>query len=230
MSIRIQTIKLSKKFKTHIALDEIDIEINRPQCIGLIGENGAGKSTLLRLLSGADFPSSGAVLINGNSKVCNKEKLKAMIGYSPEYPPIYPDMCVEEYMMWIAQMQRVTDYSCVEGVLKGLELWEVRSRQIGSLSKGLKQRVGFAQAWIHDPRIVLLDEPTSSLDPHQQQIVLNWIRQHAPQKIVILSSHQLGDLHTVCDRIIILKKGKMVLDMTADDIRQNNIELADFFR
>ena len=222
MSITVN--KVTKFYGTQKALDNVSFHIPDRQIVGFIGPNGAGKTTLMRIITGYLEPSQGQVLVN-NLPVDSKKKIvQSQIGYLPENNPLYYDMYVEDFLMFVASIFKLKNKKQqVEHVIKITGLEPERKKKIAHLSKGYKQRVGLAQAIIHDPDVLVLDEPTSGLDPNQIIEIRNLIKQLGQQKTVLLSTHIMQEVEAICDRIIIINKGRIVADDTPETI-QHRVE------
>ena len=209
----IEVRDLVKRYGRHLAVDHLSFTVPDGQIFGFLGPNGAGKSTTMNLMTGYLGPTEGEVLIDGHSITQEPEKAKAAMGYLPEQPPLYPDMTVEEYLLFAArlkkvprdrreeQLDRVTEMTGTDGV---------RERLIRNLSKGYRQRVGLAQALLGFPKVLILDEPTVGLDPKQILEMRQLIRQLAREHTVILSSHILSEVQEVCDHLLIIHHGRKV--------------------
>lgn len=217
----IKVEKLVKRYGNHRAVDGLSFEIKEGKVYGLLGVNGAGKSTTMNILTGYIAPSSGTVTIGGYDIVKQPVKAKALIGYLPELPPLYPEMTVKEYLDFAAELKKVKGSdkgSQVEKVMEKTALSEVSDRLIKNLSKGYKQRVGLAQALLGSPKVIILDEPTVGLDPMQIIEIRNLIRELGKEHTVILSSHILSEVQAVCDEIMIISKGHLVAMDTAANL------------
>ncbi len=220
----IQVENLTKYYGDFLAVDRISFEISRGQIVGLLGPNGAGKTSTLRILTGYLSASSGAVTIGGFSIEDDPIKVKRMMGYLPESAPLYHGMLVYDYLLFVAGMRGISKdkaLSRIRLLAKMCGLREIMSRSIGELSKGLKQRVGLAHAMMGDPEILVLDEPTSGLDPNQIIEIREIIKQIGKEKTVILSTHILSEAEATCDRVVIINKGKVVADDSADALKQS---------
>lgn len=221
----IKVDNLTKKYGDFVALNDISFEMKEGEVVGLLGPNGAGKTTLLRILVSFLKPTAGEIEIDGMNvkKPVLEQKIKSRIGYLPEQAPLYEDMLVSEYLQFIAEMQGVDAEEIdkkVNEVIKKCALGEKRNAEIGTLSKGYRQRVGIAQALIHNPKIVILDEPTTGLDPNQRIEIRDLIREIGKERTVILSSHILSEVQSTCSRVIIINKGKIVADGTPEDLEK----------
>ncbi len=227
----IEVKNLEKKFGDFVAVDKIHFSLKSGDILGFLGPNGAGKSTTMKMLSGYLTPTSGTALVN-NKDICKQlEEVKKIIGYLPETVPLYKDMTVREFLRFIAKIrQLINTESRIDEILKITSLEDVAEQIIGTLSKGYRQRVGFAQAIIHDPPVLILDEPTDGLDPNQKKEVRDIIRGLSKNKAIILSTHILEEMEAVCNRVIIINDGKIVMNSTPEKLlRQspyyNNIHI-----
>lgn len=205
---------ISKFYGEQKALDNLTLQVNKGEVVGLLGPNGAGKSTLMKVLTSYLTPSLGTANINGLDVQEDALKIKQLIGYLPEHNPLYHDMYVKEYLRFVLKMYKYIK-PAVELIsetitLTGLE--KEQHKKIGALSKGYRQRVGLAQALIHDPEILILDEPTSGLDPNQIVDIRKIITDLGKEKTVILSTHIMQEVEAICDRVIIIDHGKIVAD------------------
>ncbi len=214
---------LTKKYGRQKAVDNISFTVKTGEVLGFLGPNGAGKTTTMKAITCFLAPSEGDITVGGFSIRTNPEKVKQLIGYLPEQNPLYLDMPVIDYLKYVAALQGVNkskiNIRIKEMVLIcGLE--GEKHKKIGELSKGYRQRVGLAQALIHDPEVLILDEPTAGLDPNQIAEIRSLIRSIGRSKTVVLSSHILAEVEATCDRILIISKGKIVADGTADDLRK----------
>ncbi len=214
---------LSKRFGIQLAVDNISFEVKTGEILGFLGPNGAGKTTTMKIITCYMAQNSGDVKVNGLSILEDKEEIKKQIGYLPENNPLYSDMPVLDYLQFVAELQNVPKEKISNRIAEmvitcGLDV--EKHKKIEELSKGYKQRVGLAQAMIHDPEILILDEPTSGLDPNQIVEIRKLIRELGKQKTVILSTHILPEVEATCDRILIINNGKIVADGTADSLRK----------
>lgn len=214
---------LTKKYGDQKAVDDISFEVKSGEVVGFLGPNGAGKSTTMRMLTCYMAPTDGKVQVAGFKAEKDPEEIKKRIGYLPENNPLYTDMAIIDYLRFCADIQGIYQNE-VNGRIKemidvcGLNL--ERHKKINELSKGYRQRVGLAQAMIHDPEILILDEPTSGLDPNQIVEIRKLIKELGKEKTVILSSHILSEVEATCDRILIINKGKIVADGSSDTLRK----------
>jgi gliding motility-associated transport system ATP-binding protein len=214
---------LTKKYQNQRAVDNISFEVKTGEVLGFLGPNGAGKTTTMKIITGYMAPSDGEVRINGISVLEDPEKIKPLIGYLPESNPLYQDMLVLEYLEFIAELQNVPKNKIQGRIVEMVKVCGLnveKHKKIGELSKGYKQRVGLAQALIHDPEILILDEPTTGLDPNQIVEIRNLIREIGREKTVILSTHILPEVEATCDRILIIDDGKIVADGTSESLRK----------
>ena len=203
--------KLSKKYPKKNALSDISFEIDRGEIIGLLGPNGAGKSTLFKILSGFIKDYDGEIKIYDIDIHKNSISAKSKIGYLPEKNPLYDEMYVKEYLKFICKIHKIKD-SSINTIISRVGLKNEKNKLIKNLSKGYKQRVGLAQALIHEPEVIILDEPISGLDPNQIIEIKNLIKNISINKILIISSHIISEIEDICNRILILNKGKLVFD------------------
>ena len=211
---------LVKNYGSNCAVDDISCEIQRGETVGFLGPNGAGKSTTMNILTGYLSASAGRVSVDGIDMLKDPIGAKKLIGYLPEQPPVYPDMTVEEYLNFNYDLKGCTfDRAAhIAEICEVVKISDVRKRLIRNLSKGYKQRVGVAQALIGDPPVIIFDEPTVGLDPKQIIEIRNLIRTLGKNHTVLLSTHILGEVAAVCDRIIIINKGKIVADEKTENI------------
>jgi len=212
MSILVKEI--SKRYGKQLALDNISFEIRKGEIVGFIGPNGAGKTTMFKILTGYISPSSGEVYINGLDLVENSLHIRKITGYLPEHNPLYTEMYVSEYLKHVAGFYGLQKHarSLVADIIARTGLEVEKKKKIGELSKGFRQRVGLAQALIHDPEVLILDEPTSGLDPNQIVEIRNLISELGKKKTVMLATHIMQEVEAICDRIIIINKGKIIAD------------------
>jgi ABC-2 type transport system ATP-binding protein len=206
---------LTKKYGATDALRGITFEVKKGQVVGFLGPNGAGKSTTMKILTGFVEPTSGSVKVAGISVVDDPVEARKHIGYLPENNPLYEDMMVDELLAYVADMRRIPADKKDAAITRAVErcgLQKVRSKDIGELSKGYRQRVGLAQAILHDPDLLILDEPTTGLDPNQVVEIRNLIRELGTEKTVILSTHVLPEVQHMCSRAVIISEGKIVAD------------------
>lgn len=211
--------KIYGKFK---AVNNVSFDIGRGEIVGLLGPNGAGKTTIMKILTGYHYPTSGNAILNGYSIYDNPLKIKESTGYLPEMAPLYDDLTVIEYLDFMADIRKINKEIKkreIERVIAECGLSPVVYRGIGKLSKGYRQRTGLAQAIIHSPEILILDEPTTGLDPNQIIEIRKLISDIGKKKTVILSTHILQEVEAVCNRVLILNRGNIVAEGTPDKIR-----------
>ena len=214
---------LTKTYGTQKAVDNISFQVETGEILGFLGPNGAGKTTTMKIITTFMAPSSGNVKVSGISIYDDQEAIKKKIGYLPESNPLYQDMPVLEYLEFAALIQQVPKEKVNGRIAEMVHLTGLNSekhKKIGELSKGFKQRVGLAQALIHDPEILILDEPTTGLDPNQIVEIRNLIKEIGREKTIILSTHILPEVEETCDRILILNNGKIVANGTSQTLRQ----------
>ena len=224
----IRVHNLSRSYGSTLAVDDISFEVARGEIVGFLGKNGAGKTTTMRVLAGALGADKGAVVVGGMDVAKQPRKVKEQIGYLPETPPLYSDMRVDRFLTFCARMKGVTGVGdAVEQVLVQTGLGSMKHRRIGNLSKGYRQRVGLAQALIHQPAVLILDEPVSGLDPSQRRDIRELIRQLAEgETTVLLSSHVLPEIEAICDRVIIIHEGHLVAQDTVGQLAAAQSELS----
>ncbi len=208
----IQVQNLTKRFARHTAVQDVSFTVKRGEIVGFLGPNGAGKTTTLRMLTGYLPPSSGTAMIAGHDIFTDSVKARAKIGYMPENVPLYDDMRVREYLSFRAQLKGLKGSECrtrVNDVIETCGLKSVRRKMIKTLSKGYRQRVGLADALVHNPELLILDEPTNGLDPNQIRHIRSLIRRLADSHTVLISTHILHEVEMICDRVIIIDNGRI---------------------
>lgn len=213
MNVLIEVTHLVKKYGKHIAVNDISFNAKEGEILGFLGPNGAGKSTTMNMMTGYLSSTSGSIKINGIDILENPIEAKKNIGYLPEIPPLYLDMTVRDYLVFVAQLKKVKKGEMkehIDEVLQRIELEHVQTRLIKNLSKGYKQRVGLASALIGEPKLLILDEPTVGLDPKQIIEMRTLIKDLSKKHTIILSSHILSEISAICDKIMIINKGSMV--------------------
>lgn len=231
MSISVKN--LSKHYDKQKAVDAISFEAKPGRILGFLGPNGAGKSTTMRMLTGYLEPTSGSAEISNHNLLTQAIEAKKNVGYLPENTPLYTDMYVKEFLNFVGQTYELKNLANrVDEVIKQVGLSPEQHKKIGMLSKGYRQRVGLAQAIIHNPEVLILDEPTSGLDPNQLVDIRALIKELGENKTVVISTHIMQEVEAICDDIIIINKGKIVANDTLDGIKKaNNQEsLEDIFR
>lgn len=210
---------LSRAYGNFLAVDDVSFDIPDGQIVGLLGPNGAGKTTLMRILTGFHLSSVGKAWINDVNVQDDTQRAQQLIGYLPETPPVYPELTVGEYLDFAASIRQIDHpRQAIERAVEQTDLNPVYYKTIGHLSKGYRQRVGLAQAILHDPSILILDEPTSGLDPNQIQDFRNLIRALGRKKTVILSTHILQEVEALCERVLIMHQGKIRADGSVAEI------------
>ena len=218
----IQILNLTKDYDSLRAVDQINFNINEGEIIGFLGPNGAGKSTTLKMMTSFLPPTDGNVIVDDLNIYDNSKEIRKLIGYLPESNPLYMEMTVYEYLEFVSKAREIPESKFKSVLKKTIEktgLASVISKPINTLSKGYKQRVGLAQAIIHDPKIIILDEPTSGLDPNQIVEIRELIKELGKEKTLIISSHILQEVQAVCDRIVIINKGKIVADGSTEELK-----------
>ncbi len=214
---------LVKTYGTKRAVDRVTFSVRRGDILGFLGPNGAGKSTTMKMITGFLRPDAGTATVDGIDVTADPVAVKSKIGYLPESAPAYPEMTVEEFLGFIADVRGFRANGArsaqVDRAIQLTHLGPVRKQTIETLSKGFKQRVGFAQALLHDPAVLVLDEPTDGLDPNQKNEVRTLIKNMSAEKAVILSTHILEEVDAICNRVIIISQGKVVADETPEQLR-----------
>jgi ABC-2 type transport system ATP-binding protein len=229
----IQVKDLVKQFGPRRAVDGVSFGVCRGEVLGFLGPNGAGKTTTMRMITGFLPPTAGTAVVNGRDVVEDPVAARTAIGYLPENAPSYPDMTVQAFLRFMAEMR---GYSGTERNRRADEAMErcllspVRHQTVDTLSKGYRQRTCFAQAILHDPPILILDEPTEGLDPNQKQVVRDMIRAMRQDKVIIFSTHILEEVDAVCSRAIIISKGRVVADEAPAQLKKKYGRLDDAFR
>jgi ABC-2 type transport system ATP-binding protein len=221
----IQIKNLTRSYGSQKAVDNISFKVQTGEIIGFLGPNGAGKTTTMKMITNYISIGEGEILIGGKSVKTHADELKKHIGYLPENNPLYQEMAVIDYLEFCAALQGVKKDLINERIRKMIRICGLNAekhKKIGELSKGYRQRVGLAQAMIHDPEILILDEPTTGLDPNQIVEIRKLIRELGKEKTVILSTHILPEVEATCDRILIINKGKIVADGTAENLRKQS--------
>ncbi len=213
MSVEVKN--LSKVFGAQRAVDEISFTVEQGQILGFLGPNGAGKSTTMKIATCYLPPSTGTVLVNGYDVVQEPMAVRRSVGYLPEHNPLYLDMYVHEYLLFVASIYGLRGRNAKARVMEMVELCGLtleQGKKIGALSKGYRQRVGLAQALVHDPKVLILDEPTTGLDPNQIVEIRSLIKRIGQDKTVIFSTHIMQEVAAICDRVVIINRGKLVAD------------------
>ena len=214
---------LSKHFGQKVAVDNLSLTVQKGQVLGFLGPNGAGKSTTMRMITGYLPPTAGSITIGGADMLDNPNAAKAKIGYLPESAPLYADMTVEGFLGFAAALRGLngaTKKAAIDKAITTCFLEKVRSQSIDTLSKGYRHRTCLAQAIIHDPEVLILDEPTDGLDPNQKDVVRNLIKEMGKTKAIIFSTHILEEVEACCTRAVIIDQGKVVADGTPDELKR----------
>jgi ABC-2 type transport system ATP-binding protein len=217
----IEIKNVTKRFGQHLAVDNLNFTVNEGEILGFLGPNGAGKSTTMNIITGYISATEGTVTVDGYDILDNPEEVKKRIGYMPEFPPLYLDMTVREYLNFVFEIKKVdlkNRKQEMDRILELVRITDVRDRLIKNLSKGYKQRVGLAQALVGNPPVLILDEPTVGLDPKQIIEIRNLIKQLGRKHTIILSSHILPEVSAVCQRVVIINKGRIVASDTPENL------------
>ncbi len=212
---------LTRKYGEFTAVDGVSFEIGEHDIIGLLGHNGAGKTTIMKMVTGYLEPTGGKVLVDGLDVETDRGAVQARLGYLPENCPLYPEMTVVDYLDYAAELRGVSVEerpAAIRRAIEATELFEKATQPIGTLSRGYQQRVGVAQAILHDPKILILDEPTNGLDPSQIRHMRDLVKRLAETATVILSTHILQEVQAVCDRVIIVHRGRIAVDSPLADL------------
>ncbi len=217
----IEVRNFTKRYGVHLAVDNISFDAQPGEIVGLLGPNGAGKTTTMRVLTGYMPPTSGSVRVAGHDVMTESLEVRKRVGYLPERVPVYPDMTVREFVQFWAKLRGVKKPNTqTDAVLARFNLTDRKNMLVRSLSKGLRQRLGLAQALVHNPEVVILDEPTIGIDPQQVIEVRENVRQLAKEHTVLFSTHILSEAEQVCDRVLIIRKGQIVAAGRPDELRQ----------
>ena len=218
MTALVEVNNISKSFESFLAVDDINFSLKKGEVLGFLGPNGAGKTTTMRILTGFLKPSSGSIKINGLDLFKNLKKAREFIGYVPEGSPLYNEMTTIDFLSFICEIRNIDKGQNLSKIIKLLDLDEVLLQKIDTLSKGFKRRVGLAQALVHDPKILILDEPTDGLDPNQKHEVRKLIKKLGKEKSIIISTHILEEVKAICNRTMILSNGKLLIDDTPTNV------------
>ena len=221
MSVLIEVDKLTKSFGPFIAVDNISFSLKRGEVLGFLGPNGAGKTTTMRMITGFLSPTAGSIKVCDNDVAKYPLEIKEKIGYVPEGAPLYGEMTVLNFLKFIADVRKIPKTKkddAIDSAIKKLGLELVLFQQLETLSKGYKRRVGLSQAILHDPDVLILDEPTDGLDPNQKHEVRKLIKEMASTKAIIISTHILEEVDAVCTRAMIIAKGRMIIDKSPKEL------------
>lgn len=229
MSITIE--KLNKSYAKQQALTNVSFSLKKGEIVGFLGPNGAGKSTLMKIICCYLQQDNGKIKVCDLDTLENDLLVKAKIGYLPEHNPLYLDMYIKEYLNFVGGIYKVGNLkNRIAEIIQQTGLSPEQHKKIGELSKGFKQRVGLAAALIHNPEILILDEPTTGLDPNQLVEIRNLIKEVGKEKTVLLSTHIMQEVEKMCNRVVIINKGKIVDDKLISNLKKNNVDLEDHFR
>lgn len=228
MSIKVTHVK--KKYDSQLALNDVNLNIEKGRIVGLLGPNGAGKSTLMKIITCFIPPTEGTVTVEGYDILDNPMEVRRCVGYLPEHNPLYLDMYVREYLEFVAGIHHITGTDAkkrIDEMIEKTGLTVEMRKKIGALSKGYRQRVGLAQAMMHNPSVLILDEPTSGLDPNQLVEIRALITEIGKEKTVLLSTHIMQEVEAMCPEIIIINKGVVVANDKIENIKMNVMHRAD---
>ncbi|MCM8536523.1 MAG: ATP-binding cassette domain-containing protein [Lentisphaeraceae bacterium] len=230
--LMIEAKELCKYYGSFKAVENMSFSIPKGQVVAFLGPNGAGKSTTMKLLTGFISASNGEAHIAGYDMAADRLKAAEVLGYLPENGPLYPDMTPRESLTFTGEIRGLKGErlaSAIDRVVKICDLKEVYDKAIGKLSKGYRQRVGMAQALIHDPEVLIMDEPTSGLDPNQIRTVRDTIKELGKNKTILLSTHILQEVEAMCDRVLFISEGRLIFDGTVEEFKKKNENLDDVF-
>lgn len=228
MSIKVSHV--TKKYDRQLALNDVNLDIEKGRIVGLLGPNGAGKSTLMKIITCFIPPTEGTVTVEGHDILDNPMEVRRCVGYLPEHNPLYLDMYVREYLEFVAGIHHITGTDAkkrIDEMIEKTGLTVEMRKKIGALSKGYRQRVGLAQAMMHNPSVLILDEPTSGLDPNQLVEIRALITELGKEKTVLLSTHIMQEVEAMCPEIIIINKGVVVANDRIENIKMNVMHRAD---
>ena len=231
----IEINKLTKNFDPIVAVNNVSFKVDKGEILGFLGPNGAGKSTTMKMIAGFIAPTEGEVTVCDFSVLNSPIEVKRRIGYMPENAPLYDDMNVIDFLKYVGELREISKHNVEDSAEKAIELCQLKAvkyQRIETLSKGYRRRLSLAQALIHDPEILILDEPTDGLDPNQKHEVRNLINKLSKDKCIILSTHILEEVEAVCSRAIIISGGKLLFDGTPKELKEKstNHKLDDVFR
>jgi ABC-2 type transport system ATP-binding protein len=229
----IEIERLTKRFGAFTAVDDVSFTVDRGEVVGFLGPNGAGKSTTMKMLAGFVTPTEGTARICGHDVVDEPVAVKRVLGYLPEGAPTYPEMTVVSFLGFVARIRGYRGSEAADRIARAMRMTTlegVRLQPIETLSKGFKRRVGLAQALLHDPPVLVLDEPTDGLDPNQKHEVRELIRAMATEKAIVISTHILEEVDAVCSRAVIIARGRVVVDATPKELEAPGKTLDEVFR
>jgi ABC-2 type transport system ATP-binding protein len=220
--------KLGKRYGPLVAVRDVDLDIQRGEVVGLLGQNGAGKTTIMKMITGYLEPTTGTVRVDDVDVLEDRVGVQRRIGYLPENAPLYPEMLVQDYLLWMAALRDLPEQERTRAVARAARATGLEGhmlRPIGQLSKGYRQRVGIAQAIVHEPQVLIFDEPTNGLDPVQIESIRALIRSLSQRSTVLISTHILQEVEAVCDRVLVLIDGRLVADGPLDSLRASPVVL-----
>lgn len=222
----LQVSNLSKRYGTQQVLTDLSFSVDKGQIVGFLGPNGAGKSTTMKIAMGFCMPDAGRVIVDGLDAQNDRLAVQRLVGYLPEHNPLYLDMYVRESLTFTANLYQLGNQTAsrVDEMIERTGLSSECHKKIGQLSKGYRQRVGLAQALIHDPKVLILDEPTTGLDPNQLVDIRNLIQEFGKERTVLFSTHIMQEVTAICDRFLVLRKGELVADRAVDGISAEQLE------
>lgn len=222
----LQVSNLSKRYGTQQVLTDLSFSVDKGQIVGFLGPNGAGKSTTMKIAMGFCMPDAGRVIVDGLDAQKDRLAVQRLVGYLPEHNPLYLDMYVRESLTFTANLYQLGNQTAsrVDEMIERTGLSSECHKKIGQLSKGYRQRVGLAQALIHNPKVLILDEPTTGLDPNQLVDIRNLIQEFGKERTVLFSTHIMQEVTAICDRFLVLRKGELVADRPVDGISAEQLE------
>ena len=222
----LQVFNLSKRYGTQQVLTDLSFSVDKGQIVGFLGPNGAGKSTTMKIAMGFCMPDAGRVIVDGLDAQKDRLAVQRLVGYLPEHNPLYLDMYVRESLTFTANLYQLGNQTAsrVDEMIERTGLSSECHKKIGQLSKGYRQRVGLAQALIHNPKVLILDEPTTGLDPNQLVDIRNLIQEFGKERTVLFSTHIMQEVTAICDRFLVLRKGELVADRAVDGLSAEQLE------
>jgi ABC-2 type transport system ATP-binding protein len=224
--VSLQVSNLSKRYGTQQVLTDLSFSVDKGQIVGFLGPNGAGKSTTMKIAMGFCMPDAGRVIVDGLDAQKDRLAVQRLVGYLPEHNPLYLDMYVRESLTFTANLYQLGNQTAsrVDEMIERTGLSSECHKKIGQLSKGYRQRVGLAQALIHNPKVLILDEPTTGLDPNQLVDIRNLIQEFGKERTVLFSTHIMQEVTAICDRFLVLRKGELVADRAVDGLSAEQME------